>query len=95
MPDTIYVVARELQLSFDPVLQHYDAWLNKTQNQMWRSYLRLYKELEEWCSVHPPSSRKRKVTSKAVGATVVDDDDRRFNNVDNFVDPLGAAIRLD
>ena len=89
----IYVAAYEDRSKVDHETMYNKevAWLNKPENHLWRSYL--YKELEEWWSVHPPSSKKRKSTSKAVGATVVDDDDRRFNNVDNFVDPLGAAIR--
>jgi hypothetical protein len=52
------------------------AWLNKPENKMWRSLL--YNELDQWWSVHPPSSKKRKSISNAMGATVIYDDDRAW-----------------
>jgi len=87
----IYVAAYEdrSRVDHETIYNREVAWLNKPENKMWRSLL--YKELEQWWSVHPPSSKKRKSISNAVGATVIDDDDRRYMSVDNFVDPLAGA----
>ncbi len=44
----------------------------------------LYKELAEWYSKHPQSSKKRRSTGRAVAiADIVVDS--RFRNVDSFV----------
>ena len=86
----IYVAAYEdrSKVDHEKIYSREVVWLNKPENKMWRSCL--YKELEEWYRVHPPSSKKRKSTGKAVGEIVDVDDDRQFISVDNFVDPLAG-----
>ena len=58
---------------------------NPANYRMWRSLL--FKELEEWYTKHPPSSKKRKSTGGASQITdiVVDEE---FFPVDNFIDFL-------
>jgi hypothetical protein len=59
-----------------------------TRQRLWRSVL--YKELDEWCSKHQQSSKRRKSNSRAVAiANVVVD--RRFKDMDDFADPLDAG----
>jgi hypothetical protein len=65
------------------------AFLRDPGYKLWRSFL--YTELDEWYSKRPPSSKKSKSNGRAVAiASVVVD--RRFRNVDNFVDPLEAGV---
>jgi hypothetical protein len=58
---------------------------NPANYRMWRSLL--FKELEEWYTKHPPSSKKRKSTGGASQITdiVVDEE---FFPVDNYIDFL-------
>jgi hypothetical protein len=87
----IYVAAYEDRslVDHEKIYKREVVWLSKPENKMWRSYL--YNELEQWWRKHPPSSKKRKSMSIAAGAPDIDDDDRRFMSVDNFVDPRAPS----